>query len=798
MIFPFAYLALTSALTVLLLAVGLAGRAEFAAELAVVQGALLATFYAFSANTRSLILQGHGDLTPDRLLAKRVVVLPLLCVAAYLLCVQAAGVSAALAALVIARRACEWLAEIRLCELEVAGQRRHAARALAVQLIVTAIVAVFVSVVPDATMPALVLFALAPLLASAPRLRLAEFRPALLRRTLLNASPYIGSTAIEGISTYVLRLVVFLVAGPYMSGLLFTAFVLGSFAATLFANVLGPTLALSKTRSGGARRGRMVAAATLAMAFAGIAISAGAFAGGLTQWLGRPGYFWLALGLSLLGGAIMIGAQLIRLRLFDDRRGEVLFGPDVLRNIATIIAAPSLYYLLSPSAMAALYLLTALLTLIVYWGAARAAAQEEQHQPSPVLGALIAGAILLPLFFMLDGRVYHSPHAALLETGGGVMNVPLPLSLAACFAGLVLLGLYRQAGLALATVFFLFVAMVLTSVVGVGDQIRDELRKLVLLFQFLVPAFALVLGQMYGAWSQGLRAASVGFAVVLALLVPAQLVRSIGYGDNQLFHDLGFFSIYQHLQYVPAVIVVAHLVALFALWNERWPRRLLVALAPLVAYYAASAYSTLAVLLAGVGALVVVALRWREPAARVCVVLVVATLAGYFYVNRNAAPVQEKFGRSPSATEWRLAQKDAAVPRPVAEALPGPVQMRLYYWKLYANGIAESAGTALFGHRQVMDRNVAPSAHNYYLDFVYNFGVVAFLPLAALIAYTLVLLWRCRREVWREFSLLGLAIGVLFALALDNMFKVPMRQPYSGIFFFFLWGLLIARLRLAR
>ena len=97
MLYPLAYLALTSSLTILLIVIGLFGRAELAAELGIVQGALLATFYAFSANTRSLILQGHGDLTPDRLLSKRVLALPLLCVGSYVLCVTAAGIAPALA-----------------------------------------------------------------------------------------------------------------------------------------------------------------------------------------------------------------------------------------------------------------------------------------------------------------------------------------------------------------------------------------------------------------------------------------------------------------------------------------------------------------------------------------------------------------------------------------------------------------------------------------------------------------------------------------------------------------------------
>jgi hypothetical protein len=84
---------------------------------------------------------------------------------------------------------------------------------------------------------------------------------------------------------------------------------------------------------------------------------------------------------------------------------------------------------------------------------------------------------------------------------------------------------------------------------------------------------------------------------------------------------------------------------------------------------------------------------------------------------------------------------------------------------------------------------------------VYNFGVLAFLPLLFLIGYTLRALWRARETLWRSpaaLPLLGLSAAVLFALFMDSVFKVPLRQPYPGIFFFFLWGLLLAQLQPAR
>ena len=40
----------------------------------------------------------------------------------------------------------------------------------------------------------------------------------------------------------------------------------------------------------------------------------------------------------------------------------------------------------------------------------------------------------------------------------------------------------------------------------------------------------------------------------------------------------------------------------------------------------------------------------------------------------------------------------------------------------------------------------------------------------------------------------ALSVIVLYLLFVDNLFRVSLRQPYSGIFTFFLWGLLISKL----
>lgn len=135
------------------------------------------------------------------------------------------------------------------------------------------------------------------------------------------------------------------------------------------------------------------------------------------------------------------------------------------------------------------------------------------------------------------------------------------------------------------------------------------------------------------------------------------------------------------------------------------------------------------------------------------------------------------------------------VPKALAPILPRNFVERIGDWVLFGQGIFTNTETFLIGHPKPMDRTIRTSAHNYYIDLAYNFGTLALLPLIALIAYTLHLLWMRRRDVLRDDRLFWIAGVVLFLILVDSNFKVTLRQPYSGIFAFFAWGVLLARLR---
>src|SRR5262245_17236933 len=95
--YPLTYIATTSSLTLLLIFAGLLGDGRLAADLAVAQGAAIATFYAFSANARNLILQRDAKAGVADLIAARIALILPLCATAYFLSVGVAAVPASLA-----------------------------------------------------------------------------------------------------------------------------------------------------------------------------------------------------------------------------------------------------------------------------------------------------------------------------------------------------------------------------------------------------------------------------------------------------------------------------------------------------------------------------------------------------------------------------------------------------------------------------------------------------------------------------------------------------------------------------
>lgn len=792
LVFPMAALLNSFSMTALLLVFGIAGHSEIAANIGLVQGATLALFYAFSANARNLILGDGSGSTAARLLQTRLWLLLPLSGSAYVLSVGVGDASAALAVVLILRRASEWFGEIGLARHEQKHQLAVPGQTILAES--GAFLLCLLPLVLDWSLALCALpWALAPLLAT--RQAQLSLRQGEERFSLQALLPHFGSTAIIGTSVYVFRISIVLLAGKVAAGDLFTAFAIGGLIPTVYGQALAPTLA---HRYGARRLPRWLLLIPVGMLLVGLGL--GAFAWMQPAWLnamGRPPLFWVAVGLSIAGGALMSVAAAIRTRIIQQAGGDDVFGPDLLANVLIATCVPFLFYVLGPSALTGLYGLSGCLSLAFLAGVS----MRQRRAPStrsPFIQWGIALLLLVPVFVQIKGGLFRSS-AFVFDAGGSILSLPLPLSILALFSGIALLGKYTAARTSMAVLFFTALLFVTTSLtVAQGDSAQQG-AKLILLAQFLLPMFGLVLGQMFGACTPATVFERTALWVLL-LILPAQLLATWLQGYTLLHPKVFVFSIYQHLQYVPMVVAALLMMTSQSLWDLGRPYRIaLMVLLPVAMVYIVASLSWGAVVGTAVGLLcfALTHLRRVRIGRRGAIAMGLAAMGLVTYVALSETGVLSKSlsdENGPRDTlQWR--NKLAPYLERAETQSPAAGATRMTHWRFYAGGVVESPRAFLLGHAAPPDRVQHPSAHNYWLDALYNFGIVAMLPLIVLLLATIRWLWRQRSAVWRSPLLLGTAMAALYLLLFENMLKVGMRQPYPGIITFFIWGLLISRLK---
>ena len=789
-IFSVSFMANTFAMTAVMVVLSFAGKSDMAADVGLVHGVTVALFYAFSANARSLILNPSSGISAKTMLGSRFLLLLPVGVTSFLLSTQLAGVEILLAFVLVVRRCAEWIAEISVSEMESQNREQPAVRFLLTQAILTGVVILWLLGDFPAPLLVLLVWGTSPIWFYSQFLLEWVHLGSLAQRTWLTQLPHFGSTAVIGVSVYVFRMFLLVLVGKALAGDLYTVFAIGGLIGSMFAQAIGPTL-VQQQMLGNARRfpGWL-------MVVVGLSLLAGTGLCGLVSmwpdlllWTGKSKIFWMGMGLSLLGGVVMVAAQLVRLGLIQRHADKDVFGPDVVANIVIVAAVPFTYYIFGVDALGSLYLLSSVLSFVCYYSAARSADLwiSTLHSWAEPLRVMIVTLLFVPMFFQLTGEIFRDP-GTYFSADGTLSRLPIPLSVLACYGGIILLGGFERAHMTLSVIFFTFILMLTSSVLLAYEPNGQAKAKLILLIQFILPMFALVLGQMFDKTSNTILVIARVFLCVLAVIVPTQLVATWSRGQILLSPYLHLFSIYQHFQYVPVIFSVAYLVALFSLWDVRWCRLVLLTLCIPAGIFMAASLSTLAT-----GGLVLGVLgfaahrRLRDRGVLILCVGIGLSVVAYSTIVSTTKAVA-KYEMEPIAGLDSVNRVE----------LPRHIGARVTYWKFYGKEVVDSGKSLLLGHSSSPDRAQYPSAHNYYLDFVYNFGLIAMLPLLGLIMVTLVMVYRNWEGIVLSPPLLGLVGGVLFLLFVDNSFKVGMRQPYPGIITFFLWGTLLARLSRAQ
>ncbi|WP_347986257.1 hypothetical protein [Methylomonas sp. AM2-LC] len=405
------------------------------------------------------------------------------------------------------------------------------------------------------------------------------------------------------------------------------------------------------------------------------------------------------------------------------------------------------------------------------------------------LSSFFGIGLIFPLFFQLSGHIYNSS-TTLLDSGGKLATLPLPLSILVCFGG-ILVWIKNYKSTYFGWIFItIFCAVMSISLCASSISVGFELRKALLMLQFLLPTFGLIAGLLI---EDNDKSIAKSFLYTLLFLVPLQLICGWMQDTITLTHNLYLFGIYSHIEYVPPILVCAFAYTLSLLWDSH--KRRLSILTLLMLIYVVSSTSFLTIF-AYFSFIIVFSCskiygNWQQSQRRfILPILSLMTVAVIIFYLPTAYNKLGNLTHHNSLTSENLSTKYTDL---YNGKIPSNIQERLDIWKLYTDGMTDNTAILLLGHPAPLPREIRSSAHNWYLDLIYNFGIIALLPILFLILFTTHQYLRSKRKVGSD--TFWLAVIVFFLVIIDNNFKVTLRQPYPGIFAFFMWGLLLSNLR---
>jgi hypothetical protein len=756
------YMSLTYSITGLLVILGIAGKHVTAADVAIVQGAVLATFYVLSGDARHLILT--DQIHANNVVFFRLIWIVPLAILSYYMSTIAGHVGSVIAYGLILRRCAEWLAEPHVTEIE-----RQNGKWPGWYLQPIVFLMFIGQIIFTDTLWLIWIWAISPIFFSL------KFISQAKPHNFLNLGwENITSTAVIGFTGYIQRVLIVSLVGKEFSGILFPGFALGSFVGSMVANVAGPTLS---------RKGMLhsiyFTVSLIALSLIGVWV-----------FFISETILYKTIGLSIIGGAAMMAAQQSRLSLLKDNHTLEL---DILLQLILVFSIPALYYVGDKQFLSAFYLIGSILAWIFYKGSKLA--MKFDHVWRTRLFVLIVLGLIFPIFFQMNGQVYNNEIMAMVDSGGDLKTLPLPLSLLACYLGVLLFRVeYYQSKPVILTIVAMFLLMVTSTML-----VNQGVSKLMLLVQYMVPTVALLLGSALADFNRKLIAKTILYFLVF--FVPVQLIMTWIQGQLALTHYMYLFSVYSHYQYVPLVMVGLYVWT----WVELRDTHLkwMYFLAPWMAMYVAAGNSILAFFgLIAFSCAFAIPARKRKLDLLIPVIMLVS-ISGYFYLNSQVATEIGMRNESKGFTSrgifvaklfdknghWLYTQNTQNTQN---TQIPINLTDRGVFASIYLKDIIEHPISILIGHSSPPSRSVASSAHNYYLDMMYNFGVVACLPLLLLLLYTVI---RSSQQRANDHSLLWLLVIVLYFVVVDSNLKVTLRQPYPAIVAFFLWGILLGKLK---
>lgn len=378
--------------------------------------------------------------------------------------------------------------------------------------------------------------------------------------------------------------------------------------------------------------------------------------------------------------------------------------------------------------------------------------------------------LILPIFIQISDGIYHQEN---LRSVRSLFYHPFPISF--FIVPIFIIIFYKNLYFIKDDIFWLLVFIFITILLFSSFSENVFFDKIIMLLQF----FFVWLGYFIGK-SNKVKIDFYFIGKVLFSIIIIHLLYTFLNNKLILLEDFVFFSIYQNIQYVNTSLIFLGSLSIINFFYKRG-HKLTTALSLILLLYAFLSYSLNSIILAVANFIFFQFYFIFKNKIEIkffsilCLLLLSVILIFKFTDLKN-----ERF----ITKDKNFIENKLKIDEILKGKLPDNITQRYKIWSHYYNYFESNPKALITGSDNLSLNKKYQSAHNFFLEGIYRFGILITIPYFFLLIYLIKSFITYRKNFEIRMSLVFLMIY----LFLENSFKISIIQPYSGLISFFMIG----------
>lgn len=569
-----------------------------------------------------------------------------------------------------------------------------------------------------------------------------------------------GSSLSVAVSNFFFRYFLIKLVGEDLSSTLIICFMAGSFPVSMFTHIIGASLFRFKINF--RKIFKFIFLFFACITFLVILMISDLLFDINSRALKLNEIERLTIGISLIGiYPMMLGLFRRQFYLNNSIRRENFFYLDIIYSLSVILVIPILYIINNENYFSLSFLITGTLSYLIF--------NFSKILNKEKIIKVFVFLIPLPIFFSLFDGFKKFSFAIMDKSKFSDQLLDffiLPLPISCLVVPFLLISLLSNTKNRTTTIYFVSLS-IFTALFSLSLSNRFNFSNLLNFVQFYLPTIAIVCGEIIGASKRYYSKYLKYFMIVALTIIISQIISTLTYKTDFLNPDILFLYIYQTEQYSSLALVFIFFIyiqkILFNKNNIFFNYKPFLALLILSVYIYLSYNATL--YLYFLLYLIFLIAFTKKYIFNYLIFLVFLI----FIINKM---------------EINLNLNEILV-------------NRTHWYNTYFVEITFSIQNLLFGSNINNELYINTSGvYNYYLDFVYNFGLASIIPLIILMFLTIKKTYVLRKTFKSDLQNATIFLILIIVLFVDSFLKVSLKQPYIGIIIFFIWGIYFSNLTL--